>query len=123
MGSLCDRPIELVNPKSQIFYADVINDQAINQKQNDFSEKIKLQILINNINSRSNYQVKVSNPIGNKNYLLNKYNQCSNVNNSMAKLDAPIILRYYFEKQQHLLIEVLKTEGGRTNKYDISTSL
>ena len=123
MGSLCDRPIELVNPKSQIFYADVINDQAINQKQNDFSEKIKLQILINNINSRSNYQVKVSNPIGNKNYLLNEYSQCSNVNNSMAKLDAPIILRYYFEKQQPLLIEIFKNGFGNTNKYDMNINL
>ena len=89
----------------------------------DLSEKIKLQVLIKNINTLCKYQIKMYNTLGNKNYSLNEHSQCSILNNSIAKLDSPIIFRYYFEKKQPLLIEIYQTKEGKTNKYDINTTL
>ena len=119
---ICSETV-LVNPKSQKFFKDFSSIQDTNIITKDFSEKIKLQIAINNINSNCNYQIRMYNIIGNKNYSLNEIGQCSIINNSVAKLNTPIIIRYYFEKQQPLLIEIFKTGFGNTNKYDMNINL
>ena len=121
MGECCE-PV-LVNPISRKFFNDYTNTEDI-QKQKHLSEKIKLQILVNNINSNCKYKIKVYNTIGNKNYSLNEFGgNCSIFNNSVAKLDSPIIISYFFEKQQQLLFEIFIIENGITKKYDINIFL
>ena len=112
----------LVNPKNQKIFVDYSNTQSI-QKQNDFSEKIKLNVFLNNINSNCNYQVKIYYNIGIKNYILNECGSCSILDNSTAKLDEPITISYFFEKQQQLLIEIFITENGIQKKYELKTNL
>ena len=121
MGECCE-PV-LVNPISRKFFNDYTNTEDI-QKQKHLSEKIKLQILVNNINSNCKYKIKVYNTIGNKNYSLNEFGgNCSIFNNSVAKLDSPIIISYFFEKQQQLLFEIFIIENGITKKYDMNIFL
>ena len=118
----CFEP-ELANPKSRQFFKVYVDKQEI-LKQKDFSEKIKLQVLINNINSSFEYKIKIYDTVGNKNYALNEFGgNCSILNNSLAKLDNPIIISYFFEKQQQLLIELFITGNGTTQKYEENISL
>ena len=104
---VCDSPhTVLINPKSQKFFSDLSHTQTINTNNNDLSEKIKLNVLINQINTKYKYNIKLYNIIGNKNYPLNELSQCSTSDNLTVQLDSPILIRYYFEKEQPLLIEI-----------------
>ena len=121
---LCDSPpTVIVNPKSQKFFSDLSHTQTINTNNNDLSEKIKLNVLINQINTKYKYNIKLYNIIGNKNYPLNEFSQCSASDNLTVQLDSPILIQYYFEKEQPLLIEVLTNKNGIVQKYDIRTTL
>ena len=110
---------DFANQKSQKFFTDLSNIQTINSNNNDLSEKI----LLSQINSKSKYNIKLYNIIGNQKYPLNEHSQCSISEKLTVKLDSPIIIRYYFEKEQPLLIEILKTENGKISKYEIKTML
>ena len=112
---ICDSSADLVNPTSQKFFYDLSQTQT---------EKIKLKVLISQINSKSKYNIKLYNIIGNKNYPLNEHSECSiSGNKKEAKLDSPILIQYFFEKEQPLLIEILKTGSDKTKKYEIKTTL
>ena len=121
MGVLC-YSTDYENHKSQKFFSDLTHIQTINNN-NDLSEKIKLIVLINQANNSCTYDIKLYNIIGGKNHPLNEHSQCSISGNSSAKLNSPILIRYFFEKEQPLLIEILKTENGNTKKYEIRTTL
>jgi hypothetical protein len=53
---ICNK--ELINPESKKFFNDLSNSQAINQNNNFLSEKIKLKVLISQINSNCKYNIK-----------------------------------------------------------------
>ena len=107
----------------QKFFNDFRNLMNI-QKQEKFSEKIRLLASINNINSNCEYKIKIYNIIGNKKLSLNEFGNCSILEKSIAKLDSPIIITYFFHKQQDLLIEIYITENGSTTKtYEENTCL
>ena len=112
----------LVNPKSQKFFSDLVHSQTLTPNNNSLSEKVKLKILINQIKNNCQYNIKLYNVIGNKNYIINEKSQCSK-KKLTAELVSPILIRYYFEKQQPLLIEILKTENSYTKQYQIKTTL
>ena len=59
---------KLVNPIGQKFF--LLNPHNL-------SEKIKLEVLISQINRNCLYNIKLYNKIGNKNYPLNEVDQCS----------------------------------------------
>ena len=118
---ICNK--ELINPESKKFFNDLSNSQAINQNNNFLSEKIKLKVLISQITSNCKYNIKLYNKIGNKNYTLNEQSQCSISENATVILNSPILIQYYFEKEQILIIEILKSEHGNTKKYELKTTL
>ena len=113
----------LVNPRSQKFFSDLSHKQTINSNNNDISEKIKLKVFINHININCKYDIKLYNIIGNQNYPLNDISKCSIIGNSKAILKTPILIRFYFEKEQPLLIEIIKTKNYTIQKYNIKTTL
>ena len=112
-----------VNQKSQKFFSDLVHQQTLISNDNSLSEKIKLKIFINQIKNNSQYNIELYNIIGNKNYTINEESQCSILSNSAAELVSPILVRYYFEKQQPLLIKIIKTENSDTKQYQIKTTL
>ena len=117
------RDTNRINSKSQKFFSDLIHTQSITGNNDSLSEKIQLKVFINQINNKYKYYVKLYNIIGNQNYPLNEHSQCSSSGNLSANLDEPIFIKYFFEKEQPLLIEILKTENSNTNKYEIKTTL
>ena len=121
---ICDSSAEIVNPTSQKFFSDLSHTQTINSNNNSLSEKVKLKVLISQINTKSKYDIKLYNRIGNKNYSLNEISECSiSGNKKEAKLESPILIQYFFEKEQPLLIEIIKTSNGKIKKYEINTTL
>ena len=108
---ICDSSAEIVNPTSQKFFSDLSHTQTINSNNNSLSEKIKLKVLISQINTKSKYDIKLYHRIGYKNYPLNEISECSiSGNKKEAKLDSPILIQYFFEKEQPLLIEINRKE-------------
>ena len=90
----------LVNPKGEKFF-NVLSDRPIpNQNNKDVKKIIKLEVSINQINRNCQYNIKLYNKIGNKNYLLNEVDKCSILDYLTAKLNSPILIEYCFEKQQ-----------------------
>ena len=112
-----------VNPNSQKFFADLFHLQTLISNNYSLSENIKLKILINQINNNCQYNVKLYNTIGIKNYKLNDQSQCSILSNLTAELVSPILIRYYFEREQPLLIGIFKTENSYTKQYQIKKTL
>ena len=112
MGVCNQEELVPVNPKREIFFNDYTNLQAIDYRNKDFSEKIKFQVFIKNINTSYQYKIKMNHIFGQKIFSLNDNLHCSILNNSIIKLDSPIIFQYFFEKQQNSLIEIFMVESG-----------
>ena len=49
---------DFAKQKSQKFFTDLSNIQTINSNNNDLSEKIKLKVLLSQINTKSKYNIK-----------------------------------------------------------------
>ena len=122
---VCDNVEKIyVNPRSQKFFSDLSEKQTISSPDNNsLSEKIQLKVLIDQINNNCQYNIKLYNIIGNQNYPLNEHGQCIISGNSTATLNSQILIKYYFEKEQPLLIQILKTENGIPKNYEMITSL
>ena len=115
---------DLLNEKSQKFFIDYSQTQIIeDNRNNDLSEKIKLNVFISQANNKYNYQIHSFSIDYNQKYPLNENSNCSFFDKTEVKLDSPIIIKYYFEKEQKLLIELIKTEKDISQKYEIKTTL
>jgi hypothetical protein len=117
---------DFLQQKSQKFYSELNRldtTETLKNNNNSLSEKIHLKVFLSNIDNECSYQIRLFNMIGNKKFLLNDTNKCTNQNNMTAVLDHRLIIRYYFEKQQPLFVEIMKNKSGYCNKFDISTSL
>ena len=115
---------EFLNQKSQKFYSDLSKTQTIqDEKIDDLSEKIELKVSIAEFKNDCTYHIQLFNVINNQKLKLNQYNGCSNSDNNTLILNSPIIIRYFFEKEQKLFIEISKTENGLTKKYEVTTTL
>ena len=110
--------------RSQKFFNDLSEKQTISSPtNNDLSEKIQLKVSINQIKNNCQYNIKLYNIIGNQNYPLNEQGECTITGNSTATLNSQILIRYFFEKEQPLLIEIIKTKNGNQKRYKIRTTL
>ncbi len=120
----CSASPEVTNQKSQKFYSyfsNAVSTDSLND--NDLSEKIQLNVLITQINKECTYEIKLYKVISEKKYPLNEIGTCSLKDENTLVLDTPIIMRYYFEKEQPLLVEIYKTESGIKKKYEFDTTL
>ena len=109
--------------KGQIFFTDISSNQTIDFNQCNLSEKIKLNVSINQAKKHCTYQINIFEIIGNQKYPLNKSSNCSFLDKTEAKLDLPIIIKYFFEMEQKLLIEVIRTENRIPLKFEIQATL
>ena len=112
--------------KSKKFYSDLSglnSNKKINENIESLAEKILLKVSINKIKNGCSYKIKLFNINEKQKNPLNEFDNCSFQDNSKVVLNSPIIIEYYFEKEQPLLIEIIKIERGNTMKYEINTTL
>ena len=113
-----------LSQKSQKFYSDISKSQTMKEEKfDDLFEKIQLKASINKINNNCIYHIQFFSLINNERMKLNEHSECSILNNDTVNLNSSIIIKYYFEKEQNLLIEILKIENGISKKYEIRTTL
>ena len=116
----------LLNQKSTKFYTDSSNINSPENMNNniiDLSEKIQINIGIKNFEKGSSYQIHLFNIVDNEKNPLNNDFECSSNDELTTYLISPIIIRYYFEKQQPLLIKIIKKDFSIEKNYEIKTTL
>ena len=115
------------NQKPQKFYTDLssINPGGKWDKVNiELSEIIQLKVSINQIEKGYTYKIRLLNINDyNQKSALNDYAECICKDNITANLDLPIVIRYYFEKEQPLIIEILKTKFDGSETFQLDTTL
>ena len=115
------------NQKAQIFYSDLssINpNEKLDKYNTELSEKIQLKISINQIQKGYTYKVRLLNINEyNQKIILKEYTECICQDNITANLDLPIIIRYFFEKEQPLIVEILKIKSDEIKTFQINTTL
>ena len=114
--------------KSKKFYTNLSglnSNQAINENiDNSLVEKILLKVSINNIKKGCKYKIKLFNINENSKNPLNEIDNCKILENDQrAILNTPILIDYYFEKEQPLLIEIIIIEKHIPIEFQIKTTL
>ena len=116
----------LLDQKSKKFYTDLSNinpNQTIYYNYKDLSEKIQLKVSINKIKKGATYKIKLFNVINNQKKSLNEIFDCSPQDDEAVILNTPIIIWYFFEKEQPLYIEILKESSEYPISLEIKTTL
>ena len=121
---------DFLKQKSQKFYSELNKldtTEKLNDKDDDnksLSEKIQLKVSIGQIEKECSYQIRLFHLISGKKYPLNDISECTIKNDDMnAILNHRIIIRYYFEKEQPLFVEIIKNKLDNSNIYQINTTL
>ena len=100
------------------------NIKSFEESAENLHEKISLKISINNIKKDYNYSLQIFS-INNQNIptALNSQEKLIKQSSSEVILKTSIIMDYYFEKEQKLLIEITKNKKEQSQKYNINTTL
>ena len=118
---------QILKQKSQKFYSElnrIDTTETMNgNDHNSLSEKIQLKVFISQIENDCSYTIKLYNIIGGKKYPLNEITNCYIQKNKTAVLNHRTIIRYYFERDQPLSVEIIKNKGGFSKMYQINTKL
>ena len=117
---------EIKKIKSQKFFADLsrVYTQSAPTNPNDLSEKIVLKASISNIDKSATYAVQIFSIFGNQNNPLNESQLCivDDITNT-AVLNSSIVVQYYFEREQPLMVVINKTGGTNPRRFEIRTTL
>ena len=114
----------LLNQKSKKFFTDLSSiNSSEGMQNNELSEKIQLKISINQIDENCQYKVKLYSIKNKQKILLNEFFDCSSEDNKTSNLKTPIIICYYFEKDQPLYFETIRENSGMTIQYETKTTL
>ena len=123
----CSSLPNIQNQKAQIFYHDLslVNlDGKMDKNNIELSENIQLKVSINQIEKGYTYKIRLLNIKDyNQNSSLNDYVEFISQDNVTANLDSPIIIRYFFEKEQPLIIELLKNKYDDSETFQVDTTL
>ena len=113
--------------KSKKFYTDLsgINSNQDNKEKivSILIEKIQLKVSIKNIKIGCEYQINLYNINRTQKNPLNEINNCILQDNRVVVLNTPILIDYYFEKEQYLLIEIIRIEKNIPEEFKVETTL
>ena len=118
---------EIKRIRSQKFFSDL---NRVNCTQNaqgnpdDLNEKIALKASVTNIEKSARYTIQLFSVYGQSNTPLNEPQTCVNDElTNTAVLSTSIIMQYYFEKEQPLLVIINKMGGTNPRSFEIRTTL
>ena len=126
MGSSSSKNEIPVKKIGQKFYIDVsqLQSQKINDVDDNISENIQLKVSISPIEKDCVYNVKLF-KISNDQITtpLNELTDCTIENDTTATLNTPIILKYIFEVEQPLSLDILVIKKDISLNYQVKTTL
>ena len=118
---------EIKKERSQKFFQDLTqNNTTQNQSGNtdDLNEKVALRISISNIQKDSGYCIQLFNTAGGMKTPLNQPENLEKDNVGNAILNTSILIQYYFEREQPLLVVITKSkECLPPDTYNVKTTL
>ena len=120
---------EIKEEKSQIFFSDLTsnsnNTQIIPNTAENLREKVSLRISLTNIQKEYNYSLQIFSKNDQADLIaLNSNQKLEKTSSIEAILKTSIIINYFFEREQKLLIEITKYTGdGKSQKFNIDTTL
>ena len=120
---------EIKEEKSQIFFSDLTsnsnNTQIIPNTAENLREKVSLRISLTNIQKEYNYSLQIFSKNDQADLIaLNSNQKLEKTSSIEAILKTSIIINYFFEREQKLLIEITKyTDDGKSQKFNIDTTL
>ena len=120
---------EIKEEKSQIFFSDLTsnsnNTQIIPNTAENLREKVSLRISLINIQKEYNYSLQIFSKNDQADLIaLNSNQNLEKTSSIEAILKTSIIINYFFEREQKLLIEITKyTDDGKSQKFNIDTTL
>ena len=118
---------EIRNQKSKKFFIDLTRENYIPkelEKGDDLSEKIALRISLSNIQRDCVYSIQLLSGRGQMNTPLNNPQNFENDGQGNAILKTIILIQYYFEKEQPLMVNIFcSKEGFNPNNYNVQTTL
>ena len=121
MGATNYSDILKQNRKKFFLDSPIVNpDDEMAPDFTTLSEKIELKVSINQIRNDCSYQIKIFYLINNEKKLLNKIIDCES-NDQTAYLNTPLFIRYFFEKEQHLIFEIKRIDSNNSKNEMIST--
>ena len=113
---------EIKEEKSQIFFSDLTsnsnNTQIIPNTAENLREKVSLRISLTNIQKEYNYSLQIFSKNDQADLIaLNSNQKLEKTSSIEAILKTSIIINYFFEREQKLLIEITKyTDDGKSPK-------
>ena len=117
---------EIRKERSQKYFSDLTtkNTLAPNNPSQTLSEKVSLKITISNIETNYRYQIQLFNLENQNKIPLSDPEICTNDNSSNAICQKALLVQYLFEREQPILIEVVKSnESGPSRNYVVTTTL
>ena len=117
---------EIRKEKSQKFFSDLTNNnsQNPNNSNKDLSEKISLKVAIANIEKNCRYQIQLFNLDVLGKTPLSDPEICTGEGGTNAVCQKSFLIQYYFEKEQPLSIQILKSNDSEPSKsYEVTTTL
>ena len=117
---------DVLNQRSQKFFSELNRldtKQTIKDNANPLSEKIYLKVYLTKIKNGFSYNIRLFNINNGKMYPLNEVSDCINQDNNSVVLNSRVIMRYFFEKNQPLLVEITRKKLNSTQTHQLNTTL
>ena len=117
---------EIKKIKSKKFFTDLtrVYTQTAPTNPDDLSEKIALKASITNIDKSAKYYIQLFSILGQQSTPLNDSQLCTvDEMTNTAVLTSPIVMQYYFERDQPIMIVIKKTGGSSPRNFEIRTTL
>ena len=117
---------DVLNQKNQKFYSELNRldtKQTINDNINSLSEKIQLKVYLTQINNGCSYNIRIFTINNGQACPLNEISDCINQDNNNVVLNSRVIMRYFFEKNQPLLVEITRKKLNSTQTHQLNTTL
>ena len=116
---------EIKRKRSQKFFKDLTANNMQNKGGvDDLSEKIALRISLSNIQRDSGYSIQLFNPTNGMNTPLSQPENLEKDSVGNAFLKTSILIQYYFEREQPILVNVVRSkEGNAPSNFNIQTTL
>ena len=115
---------EIKKTKRKMFFTDASVPQSQTGNVEDLSEKIALRISLSNIQKDSGYNIQLFSILNGVNNPLCQSENLEKDEKSKAFLNKRILIQYYFEREQPLLVNIVcSKEGLPPTNYNVQTTL
>ena len=118
---------EIKKQRSQKFFSDTTNPNGQSNPQSgvdELKEKVALRVSLSNIQKDYGYNIQMFNIINQNSIPLSQSENLEKDSVGNAVLNTSILIQYFFEREQPLLVNIVKSkEGLPPENYRVQTTL